>query len=336
MKKILLSILFALIFTLGFSQQTYMPDDAFESWIENDQFNNDNYVSTAVISSWLQISMPVDVQDLTGLQDFVNLQFITFWNSNITTIDLSIMSPPTTSQIFGTGINVAVMSCPYLTEVILPKNEIGFVINSCPYLSNIKFHNSNIIKNLWDYTESNIVDLPSLICLDLSNIADVRLGTMGIFYLTNLEVLKLNNGKCNKWAAVDIITAAGACVSVDNPAFCYTAVSLGSWGNIQNINNPIPGTFSTNCSNCISNLDEIQSAINYSISPNPTTSKITVKSSLELNGEEYIIYDQLGKEVMSGLITSEETEIDLSNIYEGVYLFKVGKEMQETFRIIKQ
>ena len=336
MKKILLSILFALIFTLGFSQQTYMPDDAFESWIENDQFNNDNYVSTAVISSWLQISMPVDVQDLTGLQDFVNLQFITFWNSNITTIDLSIMSPPTTSQIFGTGINVAVMSCPYLTEVILPKNEIGFVINSCPYLSNIKFHNSNIIKNLWDYTESNIVDLPSLICLDLSNIADVRLGTMGFFYLTNLEVLKLNNGKCNKWAAVDIITAAGACVSVDNPAFCYTAVSLGSWGNIQNINNPIPGTFSTNCSNCISNLDEIQSAINYSISPNPTTSKITVKSSLELNGEEYIIYDQLGKEVMSGLITSEETEIDLSNIYEGVYLFKVGKEMQETFRIIKQ
>ena len=336
MKKILLSILFAYITTLGFSQQTYMPDDAFESLVENDQFNNDNYVSTAVISSWLQISMPVDVQDLTGLQDFVNLQYITFWNSNITTIDLSIMSPPPTSQIFGTGITVYVTSCPYLTEVILPKNEISFVIGSCPYLSNIKFHNSNIIKNWLEGNESSILGLPSLICLDLSNIADVRLGTKVNFYLYNLEVLKLNNGKCNKWAAVDIITAAGACVSVDNPAFCYTAVSLGSWGNLQNINNPIPGTFSTNCSNCISNLDEIQSKINYSISPNPTSSKITVKSLLELIGKEYIIYDQLGKEVMSGLITSEETEIDLSNIYEGVYLFKVGKEMQETFRIIKQ
>ena len=57
---------------------------------------------------------------------------------------------------------------------------------------------------------------------------------------------------------------------------------------------------------------------------------------MELIGEEYIIYDQLGKEVMSGLITSEETEIDLSNIYEGVYLFKVGEEMQETFRIVKE
>jgi len=336
MKKILLFILFAHFTNLGFSQQTYMPDDAFESWIENDQFNNDNYVSTSVISSMYQISMPVDVQDLTGLQDFLNLQFIYFQNSNITTIDLSIMTPPPPSQLFGTGINVTVLSCPYLTEVILPKNEIGFGIGDCPYLTNIKFHNSNIIKNPLGSTENTIGSLPSLICLDLSNIADVRLGTKGIFYLTNLEVLKLNNGKCNKWAAVDIITAAGACVSVDNPAFCYTAVSLGSWGNLQNINNPIPGTFSTNCSNCISNLDEIQSKINYSISPNPTTSKITVKSSLELIGKEFTIYDQLGKEVMSDLITSEETEIDLSNISEGVYLFKAGTEMQETFRIVKQ
>ena len=336
MKKNLLFILFAHISTLGFSQQTYMPDNAFESMVEADQFNNDNYVSTEVISFWIQINMPVDVQDLTGLQDFVNVQYISFWNSNITTIDLSIMSPPPTSQIFGTGINVTVFSCPYLTEVILPKNEIGFVINSCPYLSTIKFHNSNIIKTHYGQTENSLNQLPSLICVDLSNIADVSLGTRGVFYLTNLEVLKLNNGKCNKWAAVDIITAAGACVSVDNPAFCYTAVSLGSWGNLQNINNPIPGTFSTNCSNCISNLDEIQSKINYTISPNPTASKITVKSSLELIGKEFTIYDQLGKEVKSGLITSEETEIDLSNISEGVYLFKVGEEMQENFRIIKQ
>ena len=73
-----------------------------------------------------------------------------------------------------------------------------------------------------------------------------------------------------------------------------------------------------------------------SIFPNPTTSKITVKSSLELIGKEFTIYDQLGKEVMSGLITSEETEIDLSNISERVYLFKAGTEMQETFRIVKQ
>ena len=72
------------------------------------------------------------------------------------------------------------------------------------------------------------------------------------------------------------------------------------------------------------------------ISPNPTTSKITIKASLALIGEEYIIYDQQGKAVKLGIITAEETEIDLSNLSEGVYLFKAGTEMQETFKIIKQ
>jgi hypothetical protein len=35
---------------------------------------------------------------------------------------------------------------------------------------------------------------------------------------------------------------------------------------------------------------------------------------LALIGEEYIIYDQQGKAVKSGVITAEETEIDLSNL----------------------
>jgi hypothetical protein len=73
-----------------------------------------------------------------------------------------------------------------------------------------------------------------------------------------------------------------------------------------------------------------------SISPNPTSSKITVKSSLTLIGEKFTIYDQQGKAVKMGVITAEETEIDLLNLSEGIYLFKAGAEMQETFKIIKQ
>ncbi len=72
------------------------------------------------------------------------------------------------------------------------------------------------------------------------------------------------------------------------------------------------------------------------LSPNPTSSKISLKSSLELIGKEFNIYDQLGKAVKSGIITSEETEIDLSFLTEGIYLFKVGAEMKESFKIIKQ
>jgi hypothetical protein len=58
MKKILLSILFAHITSLGFSQQTYMPDDYLENYFESNSsvpFNNDNYVSTTILANFFTI-----------------------------------------------------------------------------------------------------------------------------------------------------------------------------------------------------------------------------------------------------------------------------------------
>ena len=58
MKKILLSIIFAHISTLGFSQQIYMPDDYLENYFETNSgvpFNNDNYVSTTILANFFTI-----------------------------------------------------------------------------------------------------------------------------------------------------------------------------------------------------------------------------------------------------------------------------------------
>jgi hypothetical protein len=349
MKKILLSIIFAHITTLGFSQQTYMPDDYLENYFETNSgvsFNNDNYVSTTILANTSSISIyTTNTIDFTGIQDMgttSGIYIFTINNCSNTIIDLSAMpnliNHPLNSLGGGVqGMGLLIDESPFLTQLILPPNRIQLSMSGyLPYLSNIKFQNSNILSSIGIMAGNGIVYMPSLICLDLSNISDVLPGGSLIIFASNLAVLKLNNGKCNKWGTVSLQTAVGACVSVDNPTFCYTAQSLGAWSCSQDWPNQVACTYTTNCSNCISNLDEIQSAINYSISPNPTSSKITVKSLLELIGKEFIIYDQLGKEVMSGLITSEETEIDLSNISEGVYLFKVGTDMKETFKIIKQ
>jgi hypothetical protein len=340
MKKILLSILFALIFTLGFSQQTYMPDDYLENHFEGASFNNDNYVSTTTLADFSAIFIfTTNTIDFTGIQDVGTTYGIYTVNISCsnTIIDLSTMPNLINSTINqNQGMVIQMDNNPFLTQLILPPNKINLsILMASPYLSNITFQNSNVLGGIAIGGYSGSGYMPSLICLDLSNISDVVISSSLLIYGSNLSVLKLNNGKCNKWAAVNIITAAGACISVDNPAFCYTAQSLGAWSCSQDFPNQAACTYTTNCSNCISNLDEIQNKINYSISPNPTTSKITVKSSLALIGKEFTIYDQLGKEVMSGLVTSEDTEIDLSNISEGVYLFIVGRDMQETFKIIK-
>jgi hypothetical protein len=54
MKKLLLALLIAPIFST-FSQQTFVPDDNFEAWLETSGLGNgianDNYVTTANVSS---------------------------------------------------------------------------------------------------------------------------------------------------------------------------------------------------------------------------------------------------------------------------------------------
>jgi len=74
----------------------------------------------------------------------------------------------------------------------------------------------------------------------------------------------------------------------------------------------------------------------FSIAPNPASSKINVKSDVALIGSKFIIYDALGEEVKSGKITSIDTEVDLSNLNNGVYLFKIGAKQIGTFKIIKE
>ena len=171
---------------------------------------------------------------------------------------------------------------------------------------------------------------------NLTNISDVTLGSSLYFQGNiNLHCVNLKNGFCSKWAQFQALNCPNLFrVEVDNPAFCLTAASINTWQWIDFMANPSLCQYSTNCG-CVAGIDEeIDEEI--SIFPNPTTSKISVKSNLELIGSKFIIYNQLGKEVKSGIITSKETEIDLSNLTEGMYLFKVGVDMKETFKIIKQ
>ena len=73
-----------------------------------------------------------------------------------------------------------------------------------------------------------------------------------------------------------------------------------------------------------------------SIHPNPAKSQITVKEAVILIGSDYIIYDLLGKIVLTGKINSENTMIELGSLPAGVYLFSVGDNLKQTFKVIKE
>ena len=92
MRKILL-ILIALPM-IGFGQQTYVPDDNFEAYLEANGMGNgipnDDYVTTSNIDTagGLYVDSQ-NISDLTGIEDFIALVTLTCNDNQLTTLDLS-------------------------------------------------------------------------------------------------------------------------------------------------------------------------------------------------------------------------------------------------------
>lgn len=73
----------------------------------------------------------------------------------------------------------------------------------------------------------------------------------------------------------------------------------------------------------------------FTFYPNPTEDVINVKADPKLLGSMYTVYDNSGKVLLSGKINAEITLIELGNLSSGIYLFRVGESMKQTFKVIK-
>lgn len=60
------------------------------------------------------------------------------------------------------------------------------------------------------------------------------------------------------------------------------------------------------------------------IYPNPSQGNIHLKVTDELIGSDYVIYDNTGKVLLTGVVDSEETKVDLNSLLNGFYHIRVG------------
>ena len=74
----------------------------------------------------------------------------------------------------------------------------------------------------------------------------------------------------------------------------------------------------------------------FSVFPNPAQSVINVKADDKLIGSAYSIYDNTGRVVLTGKLNSENTTIELGKLSGGVYMFRIGENMKQTFKVIKE
>lgn len=83
-------------------------------------------------------------------------------------------------------------------------------------------------------------------------------------------------------------------------------------------------------------ISEVSKSNLFSVFPNPVQSIINVKADNKLIGEVYTIYDNTGRVVLTGTINSQNTIIELGNLSGGIYMFSIGENMKQTFKIIKE
>ena len=89
----------------------------------------------------------------------------------------------------------------------------------------------------------------------------------------------------------------------------------------------------------MSSLDVLENSVGNTLEiyPNPAKSVINVKTAdTKLLGMAYSIYDNAGKVVLSGKITSENTSIELGNLAAGIYMLSIAENMSQTFKVIKR
>ena len=72
------------------------------------------------------------------------------------------------------------------------------------------------------------------------------------------------------------------------------------------------------------------------IYPNPTQNQINIKVPAQLHGSNYSVYDFTGKALFNGKIYSENTIVELSELSAGMYFLRVGDNLKQTFKIIKE
>jgi Leucine-rich repeat (LRR) protein len=179
MKKLLLILLCLPL--IGFSQLTYVPDDNFEQALINLGYDNvlDDYVMMSSIDTVISLLVfNQNISDLTGIEDFVNLQLLRCSGNQLTNLDVSNNS--SLSRLFCGGnqitnlnlqnnLSLMILRCGNnpLTSLDLSNNNLLiklFCRNSL--LTNLNIKNGNTIS----LDSLMITTNPNLYCIEVNNI----------------------------------------------------------------------------------------------------------------------------------------------------------------------
>ena len=324
MKKLLLLLIIPF---WSFGQDlTYVPDDGFEYWIENNIDGasngdiNDDYVYKSAlqgignIEAVTEITQTIPIYDLTGIEDF-QIQCLHITDLFVSDIDLSSVSFLGFGSL-GLG-QLVIKDHQYLNNLVLPKDSVSRIsISNNLQLENIVFQDELVFTSLsiWNgaFCELNIKGkvendnlneivnfqisdyYDNLIKLDLSALSEVPFNTSFSLYTPQLNYLNLNNDipiyNWNLATGFGVpITGDNLCVEVNDPSFCYKNNDWPeTWSNVVDAGGEVNYVTSCNGPDC-SNMHLFEDPI----IKRPLVKKIDIlgRATTNKKGFQLHIYD---------------------------------------------
>lgn len=333
MKKIYLLAVSILFIHTAQAQFTAIPDQNFEQALIDLGLDDtiDGQVLTANIVNVTVLDIfDLNIQDLTGIQDFISLTELWAEFNQLTTLDVS----QNTELVF---LNID--ENPISTiDISNNPNLLGFSASFTNLTTLDTSNNPNLIfLFLWacDFTSLDLSNNTELVILDLdnNNLTELDLGNnpnLAILHFggnPNLSFINIKNGNT---AGIEYLfawdIASNACIQVDDAQAATNASTLpySEWQVDSS------SRFSENCS--LSTIDVNFAKIKFY--PNPAIDRLNI---LHNEITSYQIYDAKGS-LLANNLKFTGNYIDVSFLSPGVYLLKVtnDKNQTQTVRFVKK
>ena len=184
--KSLLLLLTISIFKVIYAQQTYVPDNNFEAYLEangmGNGISNDDYVTTSNISAvtTLNISSSM-IADITGIEDFTALEILNFSTNGVGNFDLSNNIALKELYCSSNGMSSIDVAANINLEILDCSDNSNTNIN---VIANVKLKELNISSN-----GTTSLNLGSITTLENLNVSNNSLTSLSLTHLSNLTDL---------------------------------------------------------------------------------------------------------------------------------------------------
>lgn len=339
---------------------TYVPDDAFEQKLIDEGYDDviDDYVVTANIVNVITLNMnSLGISDMTGIEDFSDLQNLSVAGNNISEIDvtqnsflesLDVQQNQISELNINQNSNLRSLECDsnFITSINLTNNpELDFLNVSDNQLSSL-----SIITNpqlvIFYCSENELTELDvslnpllfdfrcnenNIETMDLTQQIQIESFEASNNQLQTLNVRNGNNQILSNFEVEDNPNLF--CIQVDDEDAANAGDGVyGNWDVDPQV------SFSEDCTLAIEELFTNQSII---ITPNPVSDLLTIHLPKNVPSGifDIVVFDMTGKKVKDEEISNENHTILLSvkSLQNGIYNIKIKNSNKEyTSQFIKK